>query len=129
MKTATIIISIVALMMPATGASLMWAHSHGEKLPLANEANIQTLASINQSQKEIKRLEDFRDNLHILLGNFQNSLFQAEMVPVQTNHILEKRHELEIEIEGYKRLLEQQQRRIRDEQKRESLLIERLSTA
>ena len=36
MRTATIL-AIMALVMPATGASLMWAHSHGEKLPLANE--------------------------------------------------------------------------------------------
>ena len=128
MKTATIL-TIIALVMPATAASLLWTHAHGQKLPLANEAGINTLAAINLSQKKINDLKEFRDKLHILRGNFQNRLFQAEMAPVQDTRILEIRNRLKIEVEDYERLLRQQQKRIHDEEDRESQLIERLSTA
>lgn len=124
MKTATIL-SVIALV--SSGAVAI--HVHSEKLPVANRANVLSLATISSISQDIRDLGRRCDSLRRSIDRKRSDLIRVELSPLQDDHIVELKNRLKNEIEDSKRLLEQQLQRLRDKEIKESALIMQVSSA
>lgn len=128
MKTVTIL-AIIGLIMTPIGGGALWTHNHGSKPILANKAGISTLVIANRIAQDIRHLDKRCHDLRMMIEQKHSDLLQIELSPNKDPRILELKSRIIREIEGYQKLLEQQQERLHDEESREQILIENLATA
>ena len=124
MKTATIL-SVIALVSSASVA----LHVHSAKVPLANKGDVKILVSMDALDDSIDIILEHRNGLRMTIARMQTHLIQVELSPVQDARILQIRNRIKNEIEGYQKLLQQQQQDLHDAKKTKSALKMQLSTA
>lgn len=123
----SIIVSIAALLLPTSGAALLWAHSHGEKPIIANKTHISALASVSRMNQNIRYLGRRCHDLSMMIERKRSDLIQIELSPNKDPRIIELKGRIQREIEGYQKLLEQQEQRLRDIETKETELISRVA--
>lgn len=119
---------ILAAIIAGAGTSALWVHSHGAEGQIANAAGISGLITANRIGKDIRRLGKRCHDLSMTIERKRSDLLQVELSPNQGPRLEALKSRLKNEIEDYQRLLDIHQKRLNDEQTRESQLITQLST-
>lgn len=120
---------ILAAIIGGSGTFGLWAHSHSAEGQIANRAGISSLVAANRIGKDIRRLDKRCHDLNMLIERKRSDLLRVELSPNQDDRLIELKSRLKNEIEDYRRLLEQQRKRLHDTETQESALIMQLSSA
>lgn len=121
MKTATIL-TIIGLVLSFGAGAALWTHDHSSKLPLANEKAVEQQAMAERIGDQLRvydsRVHDFR----MTIRRMQDRVYNLETIIPENPKILKTIRELNIEIEGDQRLLDQLQKKILYEEKQKQSL-------
>ena len=124
MKTVTII-AIAALAMPAMG----YVYQKTTDIHAAHEADTLTLAMVDRIGVQLRIYDNRVHGFRIVIAKKEGQIFDLKKMMSEDPQIIHWQNELESELEGYRRLLQQLQERIRHEEKQKQSLMRKLATA
>ncbi len=124
MKTVTII-AIAALAMPAMG----YVYQKTTDIHESHEADTLTLAMVDRIGDQLREYDNRVHGFHMTIAKKEGQIFDLKKMMSEDPQIIHWQNELESELEGYRRLLQQLQEKIRYEEKQKQSLMRKLATA
>jgi len=127
MKTATIL-TIIGLVLSFGAGAAIWTHNHSKALPVANKGAVVSLAMADRIGDQLREYDNRVHGFHMTIAKKEGQIFDLKKMMSTDPQIIQWQNELETELEGYRRLLEQLQERIRYEEKQKQSLMRKLAT-
>lgn len=128
MKTATIL-TIIGLVLSFGAGAALWTHDHSKALPVANKAAVVSLAMSDRIGDQLRVYDNRAHDWNMSIAKKEGQIFDLKKMMSEDPQIIQWQNELESELEGYRRLLQQLQERIRHEEKLKQSLMRKLATA